>query len=339
MRPQEDTISESFFEDNIGRGGVRRDRAGNALLLPRGSTIRAAYTSASGLADFISDKEHIHRWKMRNLAKGMGQSPDLCLLAASEVYSTGFDGPVGKEKSASGRALDGYIARALDRVVIDEKADYGTAVHAWTEPGNNEPVVGEKAMADVGSFWAKVSELGIKILDTELFVANDAIMAAGTLDHLCWVAGYGWVICDKKTGKRGDFGIQFSTYAFGEPYNRLDDTRETFEETFGITLNREVGLVFAIKDGETHIEEVDLIQGWEDAQTAAAARDYDAKRIVATDAEPTIRRALKREREALRLAMRGAVDYDALLDLHRQNKHIWNDDLTAEAQRCKEALQ
>ena len=212
--------ADTFFDEPVGRGGVPRDYEGNALVLPAGATTDrlVPYTPASGLASAIADERHIHRWEMRYLAKGMGRSPDLCVLAAAEPYSTGLTNPtVGRAKSASGRALDAIIERALDRVGIHEKADYGTAVHAWTEPGNEEPVI-PAAVDDVQSFKDAIERNGIRIIATEVFTANDTVRAAGTFDHLCWVPGYGIVICDKKTGKMNphEFGVQLSVYANGD---------------------------------------------------------------------------------------------------------------------------
>lgn len=327
-------MTETFFEEEVGRGGVPRDAHGNALILPANATTDrlVPYTAASALADFISDDRHIHRWEMRYLAKGMGQSPDLCELAACEPYSTGFDGPTGRDKSSSGRRLDAVIERALDRVGIHERADYGSAVHAWTEPGNGQPV-SERARADVESFDRKVREAGIKIVATEVFTANDWVQAAGTFDHLCWVPGYGYVICDKKTGKMDwyHFGIQLSVYARGDVYDPATRKRAPLESlTGGELVNRDVGIVFAIKDGKTELKEVDLVTGFTGAEAAARAREYLQADGMGGDAEAHIKRALKEERSRIMDLLRALPPSD-YPQIWRENKHLWTDDLTAYA--------
>jgi hypothetical protein len=325
-------VTETFFDQPVGRGGVPRDDHGNALILPRDATTDrlVPYTPASALADYISDDQHIHRWQMRNLAKAMGQNPDLCELAASEPYSTGLSNPtVGREKSRSGRVLDRIIERALDRVGIDEKADYGTAVHAWTEPGNGQPI-SARARADVESFHQCVRDHGIQIVATEIFTANDALKAAGTFDHLCWVPGYGYVICDKKTGKMDfyHFGVQLSTYSFGEVYDPATRKRRDLEELLptGGVLNREVGIIFAIKDGRTTLHEVDLQRGLDGAEAAARARDYHEQGGMGGNADAVVSQHAKRERRALAEEARACQTRDQLVALRTAKRHLWTED-------------
>ena len=324
-------MTETFFDDIVGRGGVPRDDHGNALVLPRDATTDrlVPYTSASGLASAITDESHIHRWQMRNLAKAMGRSPDLALLAAAEPYSTGLSNPtIGRAKSASGRALDSIIARALDRVGIDEKADYGTAVHAFTEPDNQEWVP-PQAADDVAAFWDCVKRHGIRIIATEVFTANDDLRAAGTFDHLCWVPGYGVVICDKKTGKMNphEFGVQLSVYAYGDVYDPRTRTRRSLEDLAdGEAVNRDVGVVFAISDGRCVLREVDLARGIVGARAAAAARDYQAEDGMLADAEKFVSQHARRERAVLDKAIRATQTRDEMVALRVSMRHLWTDD-------------
>ncbi len=273
---------------------------------------------------------------MRNLAKAMGQSPDLCELAACEPYSTGLTNPtVGRAKSASGRALDSIIERALDRVRLHEKADRGTAVHAWTEPANQE-YISPAARADVESFRQCIVDNGIQIGATEVFMANDPLRAAGTFDHLCWVPGFGWVICDKKTGKMDadHFGVQLSVYAYGEVYDPATRTRRSLEDLVGTAeINREVGIVFAIANGKTTLKEDDLVKGRRGAQAAADARDYHAEMAGSLgDADDFVSRYARRERVELARQVAGCETRGQALDLWRNNKHLWTPEMTTTAE-------
>lgn len=326
-------MTEEFFAEATGRGGVHRDGAGNALLVPRGMPLdldvdmRPAYTAASALADFISDMEHVNRWRMRYLARAMGMYEDLAALAGLEVYTTGFGKGDSRENTRSGRALDSIITRALDRVGILEKADYGTAVHKATEPGD-QGYVPERMRADVDAFYECVRVNGIRIVATEVFTANDAVMSAGTFDHLVWVPGYGFCIADKKTGKMDPwhFGVQLSVYGNGDVYDRETNERLSFLQAFGTPLNRDVGVIFAIGDGQCRLRKVNLEVGWKGAQTAAAARDYNATPDLLTDLE--VGRALKQERDELGSQIMQAGSREQINVIWDAHRHLWTDDLS-----------
>ena len=275
-----DFFNDTTEEPEKGRGGVPRDGRGRALLVPRSvsktSGVRAPYSSASGLADAISDDSFLTTWKMRYLAIAMGRNPDLAALAAGEVYNTGLYPPERRDKTQSGYRVDGIVERALDRQGISEKADYGTAIHAFTEPGN-PGVVPEHMRADVESYWLKLQRECVTIVDTERFTANDKIMTAGTFDHGVRVLGHdqltGYVIADKKTGRVDPFHweIQLATYARGEFYDTETDERSELPAD----INLEFGLVIHIPalGGETTFHIVDLERGWRNAVLAAQARD------------------------------------------------------------------
>lgn len=297
------TTPATFFEDPPADEVRRQD--GHPNLIPRGLEAhgtRALYTRASGLADFISEQEFFHRWEMRYLAMGIARNPDLAGEAATETYNTGLLHPAfGKQKTASGKRLDSIIKRALDREGIHEKADYGTAVHGFTEPG--APAVPPwqgpwgQIGPDVASFDDWNRAYGVRVVDTERFVANDAVMGAGTFDHTVLIPGHPlfsdpWgqpllTIADKKTGKYEPhhWAIQLAVYANGEPYDP-DDSRPGWpggEER----VNRKWGLVWQIREGATVGHIVDLEAGWEAAQRAAWVRDYDKRTDIGTPFKPT----------------------------------------------------
>ena len=282
------TTPANFFD--MPEPDVKRGEGGSPMLIPRGlevSGTRAAYTRASYMADQIEEKSHIHKWEMRYLAKAMGQNEDLAALAACEVYSTGVsDAVFGREKTASGRRLDEIIERALDRVRIHEKADRGTAVHGFTEPGAPDgDAIPERMRAAVASFWEINRKECIEILGTEVFTANDITMSAGTFDHAVRVHGHpllhGIVVADKKTGSFDPLSwcVQISTYANGEPYNTEDDSRPGWPGE----VNKNWGLVWQIDvpAGTTKLWMIDIALGWELAQIAATVRDAHKRTDIA----------------------------------------------------------
>lgn len=278
-----------FF--NMPEPDVMRGPGGSPMLVPRGleaTGVRSAYTRASYMADFIEEKDYIHKWEMRYLAKAMGQNEDLAALAACEVYSTGIkDAPKGREKTQSGRNLDSIIERALDRVRIHEKADRGTAVHGFTEPRfwAQEPheAVPERMRGPVDAFWEINRRECIELVGTEMFTANDITMSAGTFDHLARIPGHPlfkdeYIVSDKKTGRFDPFSwaVQISSYANGDPYNTETDQRPEWPGP----INKDYGLVWQI-DCEPDIDDkrrvklwvIDIALGWEMAQVASTVRD------------------------------------------------------------------
>ena len=260
------------------------------------------------MADFIEDKSHIHKWEMRYLAKAMGQNEDLAALAACEVYSTGISDAVhGREKTQSGRNLDGIIARAFDRVRLHEKADRGTSVHGFTEPRwwTQEPhdAVPERLRGPVQAFWEINRRECIELVGTEVFTANDTTMSAGTFDHLVRIPGHPlfddkYVVGDKKTGNFDPLSwcVQISTYARGEVYNTVDDSRPDWPGP----INLDYGLVWQIdcepdaaNEKRVKLWVIDIALGWELAQLAAKVRDAHKRSDIAVEYKsPTFKQRL-----------------------------------------------
>lgn len=327
-------MSDDFFDVDD-----TRDEEGRPRLIPRGmdpdSTPRVTYDRASSMSDYLLDTAHIQRWRMRYLARSLGMNEDLAALAGAEVYTTGFAKGDEGENRASGRRLDKIIDRALDRVRIVERADYGTVVHAATEP-DFAGYAPERAKADVASFWTFVRENGIKLLATEMFTANDEVRSAGTFDHLAYVPGMGIVVTDKKTGNTdaNAFAVQLAIYANADLYDITTDQRTSLEDFVSGQVNRDVGVVFQIRDGQTKAYEVDLVGGWEAARLAAAVRDYRTRGDLLAPITDWDRR-LRNERKRIEQEILGLSGDRAALDrLWQEHRDIWDLSLTNAAKKA-----
>ena len=318
------------------------------MLVPRGGTVddRQWYTRASGLGEFIEDNSFLVQWEQRYLAMGYSRRMDLVRLAAAESYTTGFDKGDNKENSSSGRRIDALNRRALEAAKIHEKADYGTAVHARTEPGNQGVDPDEMQANDVSSFWALIKSHGITILDTEFFMANDKLRSAGTCDHLLYVPGYGIIIGDKKTSSKASktYDVQFSVYANAEYYDYTTDQRMTMEdrvEQLGWDpklINRDVGLILWVKNGRTQLRYLDLKEGLVAAEHAAWVRDVHQTKGVAKDVTKEVGEVVAEHRLATLLQIQAAKSIASIEDLWNDLRvqAIWNDDLT-EATKARKA--
>ena len=310
--------------------------------------LREPYTRASSLSDYLADFSHLWKWKFRYLARSLGQNRDLAMLAGAECYTTGFDKGDEKENRASGKRLDDIINRALERGKISEKADYGTVIHALTEPGNDGNVEYDDVQADTKAFWDYVNASGVTILGTELFTANDELMVAGTFDHLMFVPGYGIVITDKKTSSDvhgEDFRIQLSDYANSDLYDWETDQRITLEEYVARCgwdpdlLDRSKGLIFWIKNGKCEIFELDLTAGYEAAKVAAWVRDNHRKGTHKWRVTDKIIQARASLEDSLERWIGDAPDEAMLNTLWRRwGKTIWAARHTEAAQRRKGSL-
>lgn len=349
-----DFVSEFFEPDYPPRKG------GSPLLIPRGvefepGTVaaddprRVAYSRASGLADHLEDFSFLWKWKMRGLAKGLADRMDLVRLVAAEDYTTGF--AVDEQANrAAGRRIDEVVERALDQSGTDQKADYGTAIHARTEPGNKGTDPDEKQRVDVASCWDLWQTLGVVHLGTEIFTACDELRSAGTFDNLSYVPGLGIIITDKKTSSKAkqNYDVQLGGYSRSDVYDARTDERMTLEEYIALQgwdpalLNRSVGIIWWVKDGRTQARQLDLDNGYKWAQVAATIRDQRRPQAsrVAKDVTKTLASGVSTQRDSLLTALTGAPTLEVLLSIWNNPaaQAIWTDAHTAAAKARKEEL-
>ena len=338
---------QEFIDQFVQPERPERDGSGRPLLVPRGGGDRKAYTRASGLADHLEEFSFLWKWKMRGLAKGLSERMDLIRLIAAENYTCGF-AENEKANRAAGRNIDAAITRALDQAGIAEKADYGTAIHARTEPGNEGTDPDDKQITDVDSCWELWVELGVTHLGTEIFTANDELMSAGTFDHLSYVPGYGIIITDKKTSSKASstYDVQLGNYANADVYDVDTDERQSLEEYVAAAgwdpalINRKVGLVWWVKNGRTQARFLDLENGYRWALIAASIRDERRTQGVAPDVTGEIRQAADLQRQRLLEAIQSAPTVEALLSIwnHPAAQAIWTERHTQAATTRKGAL-
>jgi hypothetical protein len=333
--------TDGFFDDSTDNE-VERQGGEPLIIQPDGS--RKAYTRASSLGDFLVDNQFLQLWEKRYIARQLGKNEDLAALAGMETYSTGFD-ENSVTKSASGKRLDSIIQRACERGRIHERADYGTVVHALTEPGNEgyEPV---RAAADVQAFWEFVELNEIKILATELFVVNDELRTAGTFDHLIWHKDYGVCIADKKTGRNINglgFSVQFATYSRASTYDVATGERGSIQVQYGNDepVNQEWAILFEVHDGMCRARRVPISdeKGYKAARLAAEVRDARKWNAMANidKAFKQVKGDEVRQRGIIRRINESRFPEELLAIWYQwgNGKDSWNDELTAAAKAKK----
>jgi hypothetical protein len=264
-----------------------RDQYKRPLLVPSGGGERQWYSRMSSLSNNITDSTGLHIWEKRLLARGLAQREDLAALLAAlpplfedkadKTTLTREQAQHDKEVKAK---IDEFCELALDHAGRNFKANHGTAIHGFCEPGADLSAVPERMALDVASWNTRLNAHGIRVVATEVFVVNDELRAAGSFDHLAWVPGIGYAIVDIKTGqvdgKGLEFGVQLGGYAHSEVYDLDTDQRAPLESlTDGEQVSRQWGVVAHIPLGgrRTDFYRVNLRLGYRDALIAADVRD------------------------------------------------------------------
>jgi hypothetical protein len=230
----------------------------------------------STLANALDNGKGIARWEKRHAAVGVAASPDLAALIAA----MGSD--LNKYSDTDKAELDAILERAHDRSGGNQKADYGTAVHSLTDPERDPLALDDGMVRDVAAYDQLVEQLGLEVVETEVFVINDDICAAGTFDHAyrltrdlvaevdgktVILAAGTIIIGDKKTGSLHlpSHRIQLAGYARGK---KVDV--ETWERT-PLDVSPEWGVVMHIARGEGRAAAylVNLHDGWQAAKLAS----------------------------------------------------------------------
>lgn len=281
--------------------GLRRGRQGRPKLIPKGLSTRIEYTRASALSAYITGggQYGLERWTKRLILRGAGIRPDLARMAAAEDYQQ----QPGTEKDTlyyeAGRNIDGYVEEAIIAAGGHDKANWGTAVHSLVRPGSSGVMAAEdvELAKSVEGFHAAMR--GIAIVGSEIFVANDDLLTAGTFDgaldipsqllpdlmpetRAIW--GDEPLVCgDWKTGELHiiEHIVQMATYCRGEIYDVDTDERSTFAEVLGRPMRTDVGLVVRIPpnlanhpvpEKRVKLYLVDLDEGYRLAKVAAYVR-------------------------------------------------------------------
>lgn len=268
--------------DTIGRAEPKRDRWGRYLLpTPDGTTV--AHTRATTVAETIDDRYNLERWKMRQVAHGIGLRTDLYALAASHHPDTDRG------------TYDRLCEQALEASKSSAAASQGTALHRFTERLDQQAI----GLDDIPGQWRQLAETyqttlarnGL-IIDPERIeqiVIHDDYTVAGTCDRIATIPDGRTVIADLKTGKSLNWSwlaisIQLAIYAFHTAtYDPATDTRGP-----RVDVDRDIAVVIHLPAsgpdvGACQLYQVDLAAGWDAFLTAVAVRGHrkNAKALAA----------------------------------------------------------
>ncbi|MFB8281922.1 hypothetical protein [Nocardia colli] len=257
---------------------AKRDRWGRPLLIPPGGGERAAYMRASTLAKALDDGSTLARWQRSMVMLGLVRDESLYARVASLLSR---DGDRAYEKNRT--ALREIADQAMSAIGAGQKANKGTSVHEFTEvidEGRWPEYVPAKLVQPLRAYQVVMVDLGVKVVDTEVFVAVDELKTAGSLDRLVEIDGRVHV-ADIKTGaNEPDYPLGVTTqtaiYSRGKRYNlRTDERSDLWPD--GVDQDRGVLIHLPLNPigGEYRCDLywVDLARGWEAAQTALDVRE------------------------------------------------------------------
>jgi len=350
--------------------GLRRGRYGRPKLIPKGLTTRVEYTRASSLSDYImgGNTHGLDRWMKRLIIRGAGIRPDLARMAAAESY----DQAPGTEKDVlyreAGQNLDSYWEQAIEAAGGHDKANWGTAVHSLMRPGSKGIIAEEDVELRRSVEGVKAAMRGIDIIGSELFVANDELLVAGTFDAAVDIQGLPpWpadcpvddglgecsyspgkccqsdieplVCADWKTGELHiiEHIVQLAGYCRGELYDVNTDKRTTFAEHFGRPMRTDVGLVVRIPpnlanhpvpEKRAKLYLVDLDEGWRLAKIAAYIRQMQKTQSLGVVQTLDPRELAQARIRRQMIDLGPSITTAALSELYHRWSTDWCDELT-----------
>ena len=317
---------------------LERDQWGRPLILQADGS-RKPYTRCSSLAGYVENKKGLHIWDSRHIALGVGLSPAIAAKAASIQPLTGNR----KDDILSNQTLDECIEEA--RAISGEHAgrDWGTAVHGFTEPGQQgNPFVPKRMQADVNSYWSMMERANIRCVASEVFVVCDELRVAGSFDDLYYSYAFGLTLGDKKTGraKIHSHVVQLALYAHSEVYDIDTGERRPLQSLvadpalakYPINMKTAFWVHIAKGEGTTRFVGLNLERGWEMAKIAAHVRDFRSQRDgLVWDADEMLLQGGDTER--VWELLNAASSVDELAGIAQAFQHVWTPQMTDHGRR------
>ncbi len=345
--PNNDDFFKLAYDDREVPERIPRDQWKRPMIKHPETGELVSYTRASTLGEYIANRAGLHIYQMRQVVRGMGLREDLGWMAAALPALTDDK----KKDGPTNARLSEIAAEAETAAGADRKANWGTAVHGFTEPEQREIPLGNipKLMqADVASYWAKVDEYGLVHVASEVFVVNDELQVAGTFDDLYWSWSYGLVVGDKKSGKvdMQKTLIQLAIYANGLVYDPETGERTPLtsllpaefasslaglEENDADILNLDHALYVHIPKGEgkTEFFELDIALGFEAARHAAWVGAYRKRKDLVVKADANLLAGVESARSDVLSHFASASTVEDLKAIHQEYKSVWNDEINA----------
>lgn len=249
-----------------GDGIPRHKRDGRPKIFPVGGGKGEYYTRVTTFIDCLDDKSTLSDWKLRQTLKGLSRRPDLL-----EDYGKLGD-PDGTDKWKAKNLAE----MAMQAAGAGHKAEMGTLIHEGSEAldRGEEANLPPDLVPDITAYSHAVKQLGLEVLEIELFSVNDRLKCAGTMDRIVRFEGVN-AVSDVKTGRAyyGKTAMQCAVYANSERYDPETYERSPLVEE-GADLRLGLFIHVPLGEGVCTIRKLDLGQGWQDVLLAEHVRNY-----------------------------------------------------------------
>ncbi|MBA2336571.1 MAG: PD-(D/E)XK nuclease family protein [Acidimicrobiia bacterium] len=244
------------------RQPIPRDRFGSPYVVPPNGGKPVPYTRATTWAGTLDDRWNLEQWKMRQVAIGLADRPDLLLAVTTQRDDK--------------KALNAAVQAAMEAAKSSAAATRGTALHTLTELldlGRPLPTIPLDVVADLAAY--ETATAGLEMISVEEFVVVDELQVAGTFDRL--VRHEGKVkIADLKTGASveyamGSIALQLAIYSRGVAYDHTTGTRTPLPD-----VDQEEALVIHLPAGlgVCTLLRVNIRLGWEAVLIAGRVRRF-----------------------------------------------------------------
>lgn len=267
----------SVKRDRWGRPWVSTD--GGPLQYKKGrvSPINAeGYTRVSTLAGALDDKANLIDWAASNAMVGMVRDRSIAAQVGSLAakYGDPWNVPEGKT------ALKGLVERAKTTGGGDEASGLGTSAHEFTEV-IDEGRWPEFIPVELEPWLREYRDLmrGVEVLEAELFVVNDELKCAGSMDKVLRMPDGRVVAADLKTGRHDPnyplkLAIQLAVYANSSRYDQVSGERSLIHPD--LDLSTAMLIHMPIRSGKkpyARFYPVDIEWGLDMARLAVAVRE------------------------------------------------------------------
>lgn len=249
---------------------IPRDRWDRPMIKNPETGKLSAMTRVSTLAKAPDDQGGLMNWFSTQTLRGLIERPDLFELARTQ-----------RNDDKQIRAL---AAKAKDAAASDRGANLGTMLHTWTEELDTGVTSLDVVPVDYRNMLEAYVEKTqhLELVDAELFVVNDEVQSAGTLDRLYRLPDGAVVVGDLKTGKwassygAGATAIQTAIYAHGKRYDPETGIRTELHPDLDMSRTLLIHMPLTDPDEAPVVElyELDGELGWYGAQLALAVQNW-----------------------------------------------------------------
>lgn len=253
---------------------IQRDRWDRPLVIPPNGGRPVPYTRISTFAKALDDGYGIAQWKLRMAV--LGVSTNRHLMQQASAVASRYEDPVREGKAVLGAIAD----EALTLAGAGTASATGTALHDYAEQLDK----GQDPWAFVPTeFTALLREYvratrGLEPLDSEVFVVNDTLQVAGSLDRLYRMPDGSVRVADLKTGAdepKYPLGVttQIALYADGFRYDPATGERSPLHPDLDAGRGLLVHLPFKAEQPRCDLFTLDLEVGRAAAALAGDVRN------------------------------------------------------------------